>query len=149
MRGQSRLWHYNKPRFSPPPLQLPYYGLCESKTGEHRFSNPTRHQLTRAAKFTGAGGGGAQRKACGPGSGFVCLCALTSYLRWWTKRTEALWVVNKGFELDASAGAAASDVQPAIRGRAPCALSHLHPCCISVRHSSSHLEGSQTYELEA
>lgn len=153
MRGQSCLWHYNKPCLPPIhslPLLLPYHRLSEDgeQTGERCFSNPTQLLLTSAAMFTGDGRGEPSRKLLDQTQALP-LCALTSYLFWWTKSTGVLWVVNKGFELDASAGIAASDVQPAIHGWDPCALSHRHWCCISVRHSSSNLEGCHSDELEA
>lgn len=128
MRGQSCLWHYDN---TPRPLQLPYHR--QSKDGEHTgercFPNPS--QQPSLQELGGKGGGG--RKPLDQTQA-LSLCALTCYWCWWTKRTGAPWVVHKGFELDVSAGAIASDVQPAIHGWDPCALSHRHWRCISARH---------------
>lgn len=157
MRGQSCLWHYSKPCLPPPhyplPTFLPYHRLSEDREqkGKHSFSNPSQRSLTSVAKFTGVGGGGG---GGGVAESFwirlrFCFPALTSYLCWWTKRTGLLWVVNKEFALDASAGISASDAQPVIHGWDPCALSNWHCCCISVRHSTSYLGRCYSDELEA
>lgn len=121
MRGQSRLWHYDNPPSLPPFSCLITDKVRMGSTGGNvAFPTPLSSQVYRS--WDGRGGWA------------LSLCALTSYWCWRTKRTGAPWVVHKGFELDVSAGAIASDVQPAIHGWDPCALSHRHWRCISARH---------------